>query len=253
MLIYNGFLNLTLFYLVVSHLPWFFVWLIFDKIVLIFLTQKQSSFPGEMSQFRYISAAPGLGGVSETAFAPPQDAVMGGITESARFAPQNAQSVGFASGAPQNAQSVGFASGFDSPMAGFAPQGIPALPTPLPTPGWAGFAPPQPAQTPGWAGFAPPQPAQSAESALRAAGSAGTVTSAGYAAPQPAQSAEMALRAAGPAGSVTSLPPVGTVTSPPSSGQPRNTDESQNPLDMLRQNGININLNFNFGNLPPRA
>ena len=222
MLIYNGFLNLTLFYLVVSHLPWFFVWLIFDKIVLIFLTQKQSSFPGEMSQFRYISAAPGLGGVSETAFAPPQDAVMGGITESARFA-------------PQNAQSVGFASGFDSPMAGFAPQGIPALPTPLPTPGWAGFAPPQPAQTPGWAGFAPPQPAQSAESALRAAGSAGTVTSAGYAAPQPAQ------------------PPVGTVTSPPSSGQPRNTDESQNPLDMLRQNGININLNFNFGNLPPRA
>ena len=235
MLIYNGFLNLTLFYLVVSHLPWFFVWLIFDKIVLIFLTQKQSSFPGEMSQFRYISAAPGLGGVSETAFAPPQDAVMGGITESARFAPQNAQSVGFASGAPQNAQSVGFASGFDSPMAGFAPQGIPALPTPLPTPGWAGFASPQPAQTPGWAGFAPPQPAQSAESALRAAGSAGTVTSAGYAAPQPAQ------------------PPVGTVTSPPSSGQPRNTDESQNPLDMLRQNGININLNFNFGNLPPRA
>jgi hypothetical protein len=234
-LIYNGFLNLTLFYLVVSHLPWFFVWLIFDKIVLIFLTQKQSSFPGEMSQFRYISAAPGLGGVSETAFAPPQDAVMGGITESARFAPQNAQSVGFASGAPQNAQSVGFASGFDSPMAGFAPQGIPALPTPLPTPGWAGFASPQPAQTPGWAGFAPPQPAQSAESALRAAGSAGTVTSAGYAAPQPAQ------------------PPVGTVTSPPSSGQPRNTDESQNPLDMLRQNGININLNFNFGNLPPRA
>ena len=222
MLIYNGFLNLTLFYLVVSHLPWFFVWLIFDKIVLIFLTQKQSSFPGEMSQFRYISAAPGLGGVSETAFAPPQDAVMGGITESARFA-------------PQNAQSVGFASGFDSPMAGFAPQGIPPLPTPLPTPGWAGFAPPQPAQTPGWAGFAPPQPAQSAESALRAAGSAGTVTSAGYAAPQPAQ------------------PPVGTVTSPPSSGQPRNTDESQNPLDMLRQNGININLNFNFGNLPPRA
>ena len=221
MLIYNGFLNLTLFYLVVSHLPWFFVWLIFDKIVLIFLTQKQSSFPGEMSQFRYISAAPGLGGVSETAFAPPQDAVMGGITESARFAPQNAQSVGFASGAPQNAQSVGFASGFDSPMAGFAPQGIPPLPTPLPTPGWAGFA--------------PPQPAQSAESALRAAGSAGTVTSAGYAAPQPAQ------------------PPVGTVTSPPSSGQPRNTDESQNPLDMLRQNGININLNFNFGNLPPRA
>ena len=188
-----------------------------------------------MSQFRYISAAPGLGGVSETAFAPPQDAVMGGITESARFAPQNAQSVGFASGAPQNAQSVGFASGFDSPMAGFAPQGIPPLPTPLPTPGWAGFAPPQPAQTPGWAGFAPPQPAQSAESALRAAGSAGTVTSAGYAAPQPAQ------------------PPVGTVTSPPSSGQPRNTDESQNPLDMLRQNGININLNFNFGNLPPRA
>ena len=222
MLIYNGFLNLTLFYLVVSHLPWFFVWLIFDKIVLIFLTQKQSSFPGEMSQFRYISAPPGLGGVSETAFAPPQDAVMGGITESARFA-------------PQNAQSVGFASGFDSPMAGFAPQGIPALPTPLPTPGWAGFASPQPAQTPGWAGFAPPQPAQSAESALRAAGSAGTVTSAGYAAPQPAQ------------------PPVGTVTSPPSSGQPRNTDESQNPLDMLRQNGININLNFNFGNLPPRA
>ena len=222
MLIYNGFLNLTLFYLVVSHLPWFFVWLIFDKIVLIFLTQKQSSFPGEMSQFRYISAAPGLGGVSETAFAPPQDAVMGGITESARFA-------------PQNAQSVGFASGFDSPMAGFAPQGIPPLPTPLPTPGWAGFAPPQPAQTPGWAGFAPPQPAQSAESALRAAGSAGTVTSAGYAAPQPAQ------------------PPVGNVTSPPSSGQPRNTDESQNPLDMLRQNGININLNFNFGNLPPRA
>ena len=221
MLIYNGFLNLTLFYLVVSHLPWFFVWLIFDKIVLIFLTQKQSSFPGEMSQFRYISAAPGLGGVSETAFAPPQDAVMGGITESARFA-------------PQNAQSVGFASGFDSPMAGFAPQGIPPLPTPLPTPGWAGFAPPQPAQTPGWAGFAPPQPAQSAESP-RAAGSAGTVTSAGYAAPQPAQ------------------PPVGTVTSPPSSGQPRNTDESQNPLDMLRQNGININLNFNFGNLPPRA
>ena len=221
MLIYNGFLNLTLFYLVVSHLPWFFVWLIFDKIVLIFLTQKQSSFPGEMSQFRYISAAPGLGGVSETAFAPPQDAVMGGITESARFAPQNAQSVGFASGAPQNAQSVGFASGFDSPMAGFAPQGIPPLPTPLPTPGWAGFA--------------PPQPAQSAESALRAAGSAGTVTSAGFAAPQPAQ------------------PPVGTVTSPPSSGQPRNTDESQNPLDMLRQNGININLNFNFGNLPPRA
>ena len=232
MLIYNGFLNLTLFYLVVSHLPWFFVWLIFDKIVLIFLTQKQSSFPGEMSQFRYISAAPGLGGVSETAFAPPQDAVMGGITESARFAPQNAQSVGFASGAPQNAQSVGFASGFDSPMAGFAPQGIPPLPTPLPTPGWAGFAPPQSAQM---AGFAPPQPAQSAESALRAAGSAGTVTSAGYAAPQPAQ------------------PPVGTVTSPPSSGQPRNTDESQNPLDMLRQNGININLNFNFGNLPPRA
>ena len=226
MLIYNGFLNLTLFYLVVSHLPWFFVWLIFDKIVLIFLTQKQSSFPGEMSQFRYISAAPGLGGVSETAFAPPQDAVMGGITESARFA-------------PQNAQSVGFASGFDSPMAGFAPQGIPPLPTPLPTPGWAGFA--------------PPQPAQSAESALRAAGSAGTVTSAGFAAPQPAQSAEMALRAAGPAGSVTSPPPVGTVTSPPSAGQQRNTDESQNPLDMLRQNGININLNFNFGNLPPRA
>ena len=223
MLIYNGFLNLTLFYLVVSHLPWFFVWLIFDKIVLIFLTQKQSSFPGEMSQFRYISAAPGLGGVAETAFAPPQDAVMGGITETARFAPQHL------------AQSVGFASGFDSPMAGFAPQGIPPLPTPLPTPGWAGFAPPQPAQTPGWAGFAPPQPAQSAESALRAAGSAGTVTSAGYAAPQPAQ------------------PPVGTVTSPPSSGQPRNTDESQNPLDMLRQNGININLNFNFGNLPPRA
>jgi hypothetical protein len=198
-LIYNGFLNLTLFYLVVSHLPWFFVWLIFDKIVLIFLTQKQSSFPGEMSQFRYISAPPGLGGVSETAFAPPQDAVMGGITESARFA-------------PQNAQSVGFASGFDSPMAGFAPQGIPPLPTPLPTPGWAGFAP-----------------------------------------PQPAQSAEMALRAAGPAGSVTSPPPVGTVTSPPSAGQQRNTDESQNPLDMLRQNGININLNFNFGNLPPRA
>ena len=209
MLIYNGFPNLTLFYLVVSHLPWFFVWLIFDKIVLIFLTQKQSSFPGEMSQFRYISAAPGLGGVAETAFAPPQDAVMGGITETARFAP------------PHLAQSVGFASGFASPMAGFAPQGIPPLPTPLPTPGWAGFA--------------PPQPAQSAESALRAAGSAGTVTSAGYAAPQPAQ------------------PPVGTVTSPPSSGQPRNTDESQNPLDMLRQNGININLNFNFGNLPPRA
>ena len=227
MLIYNGFPNLTLFYLVVSHLPWFFVWLIFDKIVLIFLTQKQSSFPGEMSQLRYISAAPGLGGVAETAFAPPQDAVMGGITETARFAP------------PHLAQSVGFASGFASPMAGFAPQGIPPLPTPLPTPGWAGFA--------------PPQPAQSAESALRAAGSAGTVTSAGFAAPQPAQSAEMALRAAGPAGSVTSLPPVGTVTSPPSSGQPRNTDESQNPLDMLRQNGININLNFNFGNLPPRA
>ena len=239
MLIYNGFLNLTLFYLVVSHLPWFFVWLIFDKIVLIFLTQKQSSFPGEMSQFRYISAAPGLGGVSETAFAPPQDAVMGGITESARFAPQNAQSVGFASGAPQNAQSVGFASGFDSPMAGFAPQGIPPLPTPLPTPGWAGFA--------------PPQPAQSAESALRAAGPAGTVTSAGFAAPQPAQSAEMALRAAGPAGSVTSPPPAGTVTSPLPAGQQRNTDESQNPLDLLRQNGINISLNFNFGNMPPRA
>ena len=223
MLIYNGFLNLTLFYLVVSHLPWFFVWLIFDKIVLIFLTQKQSSFPGEMSQFRYISAAPGLGGVSETAFAPPQDAVMGGITESARFAPQNAQSVGFASGAPQNAQSVGFASGFDSPMAGFAPQGIPPLPTPLPTPGWAGFAPPQSAQM---AGFAPPQPAQSAETALRAAG---------------------------PAGSVTSPPPAGTVTSPLPAGQQRNADESQNPLDMLRQNGININLNFNFGNMPPRA
>ena len=226
MLIYNGFLNLTLFYLVVSHLPWFFVWLIFDKIVLIFLTQKQSSFPGEMSQLRYISAAPGLGGVSETAFAPPQDAVMGGITESARFA-------------PQNAQSVGFASGFASPMAGFAPQGIPPLPTPLPTPGWAGFA--------------PPQPAQSAESALRAAGSAGTVTSAGFAAPQPAQSAEMALRAAGPAGSVTSPPPAGTVTSPPPAGQQRNTDESQNPFDLLRQNGINISLNFNFGNMPPRA
>ena len=203
MLIYNGFPNLTLFYLVVSHLPWFFVWLIFDKIVLIFLTQKQSSFPGEMSQFRYISAAPGLGGVSETAFAPPQDAVMGGITESARFA-------------PQNAQSVGFASGFDSPMAGFAPQGIPALPTPLPTPGWAGFA--------------PPQPAQSAETA-----GIGT------------------LRAAGPAGTVTSPPPAGTVTSPLPAGQQRNTDESQNPLDLLRQNGININLNFNFGNLPPRA
>jgi hypothetical protein len=226
-LIYNGFPNLTLFYLVVSHLPWFFVWLIFDKIVLIFLTQKQSSFPGEMSQFRYISAAPGLGGVAETAFAPPQDAVMGGITETARFAP------------PHLAQSVGFASGFASPMAGFAPQGIPPLPTPLPTPGWAGFA--------------PPQSAQSAESALRAAGPAGTVTSAGFAPPQPAQSAEMALRAAGPAGSVTSPPPVGTVTSPPSAGQQRNTDESQNPLDMLRQNGININLNFNFGNLPPRA
>jgi hypothetical protein len=209
-LIYNGFLNLTLFYLVVSHLPWFFVWLIFDKIVLIFLTQKQSSFPGEMSQFRYISAPPGLGGVSETAFAPPQDAVMGGITESARFA-------------PQNAQSVGFASGFDSPMAGFAPQGIPPLPTPLPTPGWAGFAPQQPAQM---AGFAPPQPAQSAETALRAAG---------------------------PAGTVTSPPPAGTVTSPLPAGQQRNTDESQNPLDLLRQNGININLNFNFGNMPPRA
>jgi hypothetical protein len=226
-LIYNGFPNLTLFYLVVSHLPWFFVWLIFDKIVLIFLTQKQSSFPGEMSQFRYISAAPGLGGVAETAFAPPQDAVMGGITETARFAP------------PHLAQSVGFASGFASPMAGFAPQGIPPLPTPLPTPGWAGFA--------------PPQPAQSAESALRAAGPAGTVTSAGFAPPQPAQSAEMALRAAGPAGSVTSPPPVGTVTSPLPAGQQRNTDESQNPLDMLRQNGININLNFNFGNMPPRA
>ena len=219
MLIYNGFPNLTLFYLVVSHLPWFFVWLIFDKIVLIFLTQKQSSFPGEMSQFRYISAAPGLGGVAETAFAPPQDAVMGGITETARFAP------------PHLAQSVGFASGFASPMAGFAPQGIPPLPTPLPTPGWAGFAPPQPAQM---AGFAPPQPALSA----------------GFAPPQPAQSAETAgigtLRAAGPAGTVT----------PPSSmpaGQPRNTDESQNPFDLLRQNGINISLNFNFGNMPPRA
>ena len=227
MLIYNGFLNLTLFYLVVSHLPWFFVWLIFDKIVLIFLTQKQSSFPGEMSQLRYISAAPGLGGVAETAFAPPQDALMGGITETARFAP------------PHHAQTVGFASGFASPMAGFAPQGIPPLPTPLPTPGWAGFA--------------PPQPAQSAESALRAAGPAGTVTSAGFAPPQPAQSAETALRAAGPAGTVTSPPPAGTVTSPPPAGQQRNTDESQNPLDLLRQNGINISLNFNFGNMPPRA
>jgi hypothetical protein len=246
-LIYNGFPNLTLFYLVVSHLPWFFVWLIFDKIVLIFLTQKQSSFPGEMSQFRYISAAPGLGGVAETAFAPPQDAVMGGITETARFAP------------PHLAQSVGFASGFASPMAGFAPQGIPPLPTPLPTPGWAGFAPPQSAQM---AGFAPPQPAQSAETALRAAGPAGTVTSpppagtvtsAGFAPLQPAQSAETALRAAGPAGTVTSPPPAGTVTSPLPAGQQRNTDESQNPLDLLRQNGININLNFNFGNMPPRA
>ena len=217
MLIYNGFLNLTLFYLVVSHLSWFFVWLIFDKIVLIFLTQKQSSFPGEMSQLRYISAAPGLGGVAETAFAPPQDAQMGGITETARFAP------------PQHAQTVGFASGFAPPMAGFAPQGIPPLPTPLPTPGWAGFAPPQPAQM---AGFAPPQPALSA----------------GFAPPQPAQSAETAgigtLRAAGPAG---------TVTSPPPAGQQRNTDESQNPFDLLRQNGINISLNFNFGNMPPRA
>ena len=211
MLIYNGFLNLTLFYLVVSHLPWFFVWLIFDKIVLIFLTQKQSSFPGEMSQFRYISAAPGLGGVAETAFAPPQDAQMGGITETAGFAP------------PQHAQMAGFAAGFAPPMAGFAPQGIPPLPTPLPTPGWAGFAPPQPAQM---AGFAPPQPAQSAETALRAAG---------------------------PAGTVTSPPPAGTVTSPPPAGQQRNTDESQNPFDLLRQNGINISLNFNFGNMPPRA
>ena len=169
-----------------------------------FLTQKQSSFPGEMSQLRYISAAPGLGGVAETAFAPPQDAQMGGITETAGFAP------------PQHAQMAGFA----PQMAGFAPQGIPPLPTPLPTPGWAGFAPPQPAQT---AGFAPPQPAQSAETA-----GIGT------------------LRAAGPAGTVT----------PPSSmpaGQPRNTDESQNPFDLLRQNGINISLNFNFGNMPPRA
>ena len=63
MLIYNGFPNLTLFYLVVSHLPWFFVWLIFVKIVLIFLTQKQSSFPGEMSQLRYISAMDNGSGV----------------------------------------------------------------------------------------------------------------------------------------------------------------------------------------------
>ena len=161
-----------------------------------------------MSQFRYISAAPGLGGVSETAFAPPQDAVMGGITETARFAP------------PHHAQTVGFASGFAPPMAGFAPQGIPPLPTPLPTPGWAGFAPPQPAQT---AGFAPPQPAQSAETA-----GIGT------------------LRAAGPAGTAT---PASTMPA----GQPRNTDESQNPFDILRQSGINISLNFNFGNMPPRA
>ena len=87
------------------------------------MTQKQSSFPGEMSQLRYISAAPGLGGVAETAFAPPQDAQMGGITETARFAP------------PQHAQTVGFASGFAPPMAGFAPQGIPPLPPPLPK--WA--------------------------------------------------------------------------------------------------------------------
>jgi hypothetical protein len=185
------------------------------KLYVLFLTQKQSSFPGEMSQLRYISAAPGLGGVAETAFAPPQDAQMGGITETAGFAP------------PQHAQMAGFAAGFAPPMAGFAPQGIPPLPTPLPTPGWAGFAPPQPAQM---AGFAPPQPALSAETA-----GIGT------------------LRAAGPAGTVTSPPPAGTVTSPPPAGQQRNTDESQNPFDLLRQNGINISLNFNFGNMPPRA
>ena len=132
------------------------------------------------------------------------------------------------------AETAGFAPPQHAQMAGFAPlptvetAGIAPLPTPLPTPGLGGFAPPQPAQT---AGFAPPQPAQTA----------------GFAPLPTAETAGIApLRAAGPAGTAT------PASSMPA-GQPRNTDESQNPFDFLRQNGINISLNFNFGNMPPRA
>ena len=117
-----------------------------------------------------------------------------------------------------------------APSSGTAPPPTPSLAgiAPLPTPGLVGIAPLPTAET---AGFAPHP----------------TADMAGFAPQQPAQTAGIApLRAAVPAGTAS---PASTMPA----GQPRNTDESQNPFDILRQNGINISLNFNFGNMPPRA
>ena len=139
-----------------------------------------------------------------------------------------------------------------APSSGTAPPPTPSLAgiAPLPTPGLVGIAPLSTAET---AGFAPLQPAQTAGFAPLP-----TAETAGFAPLQAAETAGIApfqtagqsgiapLRAAGPAGTAS---PASTMPA----GQPRNTDESQNPFDILRQSGINISLNFNFGNMPPRA
>ena len=117
-----------------------------------------------------------------------------------------------------------------APSSGTAPPPTPSLAgiAPLPTPGLVGIAPLSTAET---AGFAPFQAAETAGIApFQTAGQSGIAP----------------LRAAGPAGTAS---PASTMPA----GQPRNTDESQNPFDILRQSGINISLNFNFGNMPPRA
>ena len=127
-------------------------------------------------------------------------------------------------------------------LTGIAPVSTPGLAgiAPLPTPGLAGIAP---LSTPGLVGIAPLQTAETA----------------GFAPFQTAgQSGIAPLPAAGPAGIAASTraagtAPLATPASTMPAGQPRNTDESQNPFDILRQSGINISLNFNFGNMPPRA
>ena len=122
---------------------------------------------------------------------------------------------------------------------------------PLPTPGLAGIAP---LSTPGLVGIAPLQTAETAGFA-----SFQTAETGGFAPYQTAETAGIApFQTAGQSG-IAPLPAAGpgptgvTPASTMPAGQPRNTDESQNPFDILRQSGINISLNFNFGNMPPRA
>ena len=166
------------------------------------------------------------------------------------------QSVGLTSDA--TAEMGGFGSLHSAESAGYSP---------LPNAGMAGFASLPFVET---AGSAPPRAPGLAGTALSANSPptnaftvpAGTALPA-YSPPTNASSvpAGTALPAYSPPTNASTVPagPALPANCPPTNAPTmaadhrRNTDESQNPLDLLRQNGINISFNFNFGNMPPRA